>query len=134
MKQNIKTLIMMSLLVLGFSAAVTGVFNYGAVMASSGSFTLKDGIDSAKPAEAPEDLFGNAGIFQTVVNVLLFLIGAVSVIMIIYGGIRYVTSGGDQGAITSAKNTILFAVVGLIVAILAYAIIRFVVSSFGISI
>ena len=131
MKQNIKTLIMMSLLVLGFSAAVTGVFNYGAVMASSGSFTLKDGIDSAKPAEAPEDLFGNAGIFQTVVNVLLFLIGAVSVIMIIYGGIRYVTSAGEAKGVESAKNTILYAIVGLIISILAYAIVNFVVGSFG---
>lgn len=67
----------------------------------------------------------------TAVNVLLLIIGAVSVIMIIYGGFRYVTSGGDSSAVTSAKNTILYAVVGLIVALLAYAIVGWVLAKFG---
>ena len=68
------------------------------------------------------------GIFTTIVNVLLFLIGAISVIMIIYGGIRYTTSGGDAKNVTAAKDTILYAVVGLVVAILAYAIVNFVIT------
>jgi hypothetical protein cdiviTM7_00647 len=62
--------------------------------------------------------------------VLLFLLGAVCVIMIIVGGFRYVTSNGDQSAVKAAKDTILYAVVGLIVAIAAYAIASFVVSYF----
>jgi multisubunit Na+/H+ antiporter MnhB subunit len=61
----------------------------------------------------------------------LFIIGAISVIMLIIGGIRYVVSGGDSGAVTSAKNTILYAIVGIVVAILAYALVNFVVSSFS---
>lgn len=65
---------------------------------------------------------------EGVINVLLFIIGAAAVIMIIIGGIRYVVSGGDQGAVTGAKNTILYAVVGLVVAIMAYAIVNFVVT------
>jgi multisubunit Na+/H+ antiporter MnhB subunit len=62
--------------------------------------------------------------------VLLFIIGAVSVIMLIIGGIRYTISQGDQSQVTSAKNTILYAIIGLIVAILAYALVNFVVTSF----
>ena len=77
------------------------------------------------------DLFGEAGVFKTVTDVLLFLIGALSVVMIIIGGLRYVISGGDSSAVQSAKNTILYAIVGLIVAILAYAAIEFVISSFS---
>ena len=68
---------------------------------------------------------------QNVINVLLFIIGAVSVIMIILGGIRYVLSNGDSSQITAAKNTILYAVIGLIVALLAYAIVNFVVTQFA---
>ncbi|MDB5177185.1 MAG: rane protein of unknown function [Candidatus Saccharibacteria bacterium] len=68
-------------------------------------------------------------LIKTIVNVLLFILGAVAVIMIIFGGIKYTTSNGDSSQITSAKNTILYAVVGLVVAILAYAIVNFVVSS-----
>lgn len=64
--------------------------------------------------------------FRDVTNILLFVIGAVSVLVIIIGGIRYVLSNGDQSAVTGAKNTILYAVIGLVVAILAYAIVEFV--------
>jgi multisubunit Na+/H+ antiporter MnhB subunit len=63
--------------------------------------------------------------------VLLFIIGAISVIMLIIGGIRYVVSGGDSSAVTSAKNTILYAIVGIIVALLAYALVNFVLTSFS---
>jgi cytochrome bd-type quinol oxidase subunit 2 len=67
---------------------------------------------------------------QTVINVLLFVVGVLSVIMIIVGGIRYVISNGDSSRITSAKNTVQYAVVGLVVALLAYSIVNFVVARF----
>ena len=63
------------------------------------------------------------------VNIMLFAVGILAVIMLIWGGIRYVLSGGDSGAVSSAKKTILSAVVGLIVAILAYAIVNFVITT-----
>ncbi len=67
---------------------------------------------------------------ETVVNLLLFLIGIIAVIAIIIGGIRYTTSNGDAGQTKAAKDTILNAVIGLIVAIMAYAIVRWVVGVF----
>ena len=63
------------------------------------------------------------------VNIMLFAVGILAVIMLIWGGIRYVLAGGDSGAVSSAKKTILYAVVGLIVAILAYAIVNFVITT-----
>ena len=71
------------------------------------------------------DIFGNGGIFQTVVDFLLFLVGAISVIMLIVGGIRYILSAGDQQKVTDAKNTILYAIIGIIIAVLAWAIVHF---------
>ncbi len=70
-------------------------------------------------------------IIQTVVNVLFFILGALAVIMIIWSGIRYVTSAGNATAVTSAKNTLIYSVVGLIVAMLAYAIVSFIVDALG---
>lgn len=67
-------------------------------------------------------------VITNVVNILLFIVGAVSVIMIVVGGLRYVTSGGDNSAVSGAKNTILYAVVGVVVAFMAYAIVNFVVN------
>jgi hypothetical protein len=69
-------------------------------------------------------------LIKSIINVMLFILGAIAVIMIIIGGIRYTTSNGDASATKGAKDTILYAVIGLIVAILAYAIVNFVVAAF----
>ncbi|MBP6041434.1 hypothetical protein KA529_00220 [Candidatus Saccharibacteria bacterium] len=74
-------------------------------------------------------LLGKGGIFEKVVNILLFIVGALSVIMLIVGGIRYVISAGDQNAVTGAKNTILYAIIGLVISFLAFAAVRFVVGA-----
>ncbi len=66
-------------------------------------------------------------IVSQVINILSLAVGVVAVIMIIVGGFRYITSGGDSGNVTGAKNTILYAVVGLVVVALAQVIVRFVV-------
>lgn len=64
--------------------------------------------------------------FKFVVNVFSVIVGVIAVVMIIYGGLRYITSGGDSGKITSAKNTIIYAVIGLVVVALAQFIVQFV--------
>ena len=94
------------------------------------NLSISSGADCAQGNEQPTDLFGTTGVFRTITNILLFLVGAVSVIMLIIGGVRYVVSGGDQAAVTSAKNTILYSIVGLVVALLAYAIVNFVIGQF----
>lgn len=67
-----------------------------------------------------------SSLIGNVVNILMFILGAISTIMIVIGGLKYVTSNGDSNSIQSAKNTILYAVVGLVVAISASAIVAFV--------
>jgi hypothetical protein len=69
------------------------------------------------------------GTIKSAGNIIIFVTGAISVLMIIIGGLRYTISNGDQGALTSAKNTILYAVIGLIVSVMAYAIVNFVLSN-----
>ena len=66
-------------------------------------------------------------VIKNVTNIMFFIIGAVSVIMLIYGGIRYTTSGGNANNVTAAKNTIMYSIIGLIIAILAFAVVNFVV-------
>jgi len=66
---------------------------------------------------------------KDIVNILLFIIGTISVIMIIVGGLRYVLSGGDAGSIKAGKDTVIYAIIGLVVSIMAYAIVNFVIGS-----
>jgi hypothetical protein len=67
-------------------------------------------------------------IIHTIVNLLSAIVGVVAVIMIIVGGFRYITSGGNDTSVTSAKNTILYAIIGLVVVALAQLIVRFTLS------
>lgn len=63
---------------------------------------------------------------KTIVNALLFILGAVAVIVIIVAGITFATSGGNEQSVKRARDMILYAVVGLVVAICSYAIVNFV--------
>ncbi len=72
-----------------------------------------------------------AGLIANIISVLLYFIGAAAVIMIVIGGIKYVTSQGDANNMQSAKNTILYSVLGLIAAIAAQALVAFVVEWFS---
>ncbi|MDQ3158536.1 MAG: pilin [bacterium] len=67
-------------------------------------------------------------IIEDVINFFSLIVGVVSVIMIIIGGFKYITSGGESAGTQGAKNTILFAIVGLVVVALAQIIVRFVLN------
>jgi hypothetical protein len=80
----------------------------------------------------PDALFdGSTAIIPRIINLMLFIVGILAIIMLIFGGIRYAVSGGDKNRVDNAKNTILYAIVGLIVAILGYAVVNWVVSVVG---
>lgn len=138
MKQTIKNLLVAVFAVpaLALAAAVVPsvpAFAQNECQSTAGgeNLTLQSGANCAKGKGQQTDLFGQTGVFKRIVDVMLFLIGAISVIMLIMGGVRYVLSGGEQGKVAEAKNTILYAVIGVVVAILAYAVVNFVISSFS---
>ena len=103
---------------------VTGVAPNAAAQGAAQS-----GAEAARGTGVPSTLFGDAGIVTTVTNVLLFIVGALAVIMIIWGGIRYATSAGNAANVTAAKNTILYAIVGLIIAFLAFAAVNWILGA-----
>jgi hypothetical protein len=87
--------------------------------------TLSTNCDSENPIEG-----GNLqDMVVRLVNLFSLIIAIVAVIMIIFGGFRYITSGGESSQVTGAKNTIIYAIVGLIVVALAQLIVRFVVEN-----
>lgn len=67
-------------------------------------------------------------ILHSVINLFSLVVGIVSVIMIIFGGLKYITSGGDSGNVGNAKNTILYAIIGIVIVALAQFIVRFVLT------
>jgi hypothetical protein len=70
-----------------------------------------------------------ASLAKTVVNILSLIVGILAVIMIIYGGLRYITSGGSSEGVGGAKNTIIYAIIGLVIVALAQLIVHFVLNA-----
>ena len=64
---------------------------------------------------------------KNIVNTLLYVVGILAVVMIIFAGVKMTTSAGNPGAVEKAKLTLIYAIVGLAISLLAYAIVNFVV-------
>ena len=121
------------LITFGLILAVAGSFAFNAgffekqAYANSAADLIKQGADST----GQQDTRSAGDIAKDVVNIMFFIIGVMAVIMIIWGGIRYVLSAGNSAALTSAKNTIVYSIIGLIIAILAFVIVDFVIGIFA---
>ena len=120
----------MKKLILSMAMVALTVFGLGSVAMISPVYAdgLQDGlgqIEGEFTATGPDGLWD---MINTVINVILGLVGVVAVFMLILGGINFITSQGDTAKVTKARNTILYGAIGLVVALLAYAIVNFVVS------
>ena len=60
-------------------------------------------------------------ILQYAINLVLYASGSVAVFFLVLGGVRYITSFGNQEMMDGAKKTIKYAVIGLLAIILSYA-------------
>jgi multisubunit Na+/H+ antiporter MnhB subunit len=109
----------------GFTLAFAVAFAFN-VPEAFAQGAVQQGVQAAQGEGVPTTLLGDTGIITTIINVLLFIAGALAVIMLIFGGLRYTVSGGNSSAVTAAKNTILYAIVGLIIAFLAFAAVNWV--------
>lgn len=133
-KQVLVSLALASFLVVPAVPAVVSAQNIQGGLNCGSSFDLKAIDGSENPAcggtdEAAGDKLN--GIIRLIVNIFSLIVGVIAVIMIIIGGLKYITSGGDSGNISGAKNTILYAVVGLVVVALAQFVVRFVLNKVG---
>lgn len=127
MKKSIISIAIMTCAVFGVSVLST------ASLSGSVSAQVSKGIDTATTSEMKgKSIDGDNGLIKTVVNVLLWAVGILSVIMIIFSGFRYITSAGDAAKTKSAQSTLTYAVVGLIVAVFAWAIVNIVLDRIGV--
>ena len=123
---------------IGVAAAATLAltnFQFASAVCGPETDVTAVGVTGGAQCSAPTSVSSNfslAGLFGQIANILIFLVGAISVIVLIIGGLRYVISAGNPAQVTGAKNTILYAIVGIVIAIAAYAIVQFVFKQLGV--
>lgn len=88
----------------------------------------KTGHTKQKLFNSPESLETGAG---AIVMMVLSLLGVIFMVLIIFGGVLWMTAGGNEQRVDKAKTTITRAVIGLAVVLLAYAMSIFIVSIFA---
>jgi hypothetical protein len=136
MIQKIKKFFVVAIAAL--SLAVPGLVP--ALASTAYAATIDESLCSGSEAAATGDASGGCGDTGTdgstiataankIVNIFSVIVGAVAIIMIIYGGFRYITSGGDSNSVGSAKNTLIYAIVGLIIVALAQFLVHFVINT-----
>lgn len=64
-----------------------------------------------------------------IINSVIAILGFVCVVVMIVGGVNYMTSAGDTNKVTKAKNTILYGLIGLVICVLSFAIVNFVINN-----
>lgn len=90
----------------------------------------------AAPLDSPDSIGipnveANETTLQSVLSYVFAAAGAISVLMVIIGGVRYIISAGNPQQATSAKNTIIYAIVGLVISISAFIIVNFIFNAIG---
>ena len=90
------------------------------------------------PGDAPSAIStatgGQGSARQLVLTILTFFLGflgLLAVIMIIYGGILYVSAAGNQDSIDKGKKIIMYAIIGLVIILLSFAIVNTVLTGAG---
>lgn len=93
---------------------------------------LKNGAclgDTACEQASASDTQTNVNkVVNTIIDVFSWVVGIVAVIMVIFGGFRYITAAGDSTKTKTAKDTILYALIGIIIVALAQTIVKYVIS------
>ena len=124
-----KKIIFLALVSLGI-ASVLGL----SMVSSNASAQVSSGINAATTDEMKnKQIDGSNGVIRTVSNILIWVVGIVAVIMIVWSGFKYITTAGDASKVASAKSSLTYAIVGLTIAILSYSIVNFIMERLDVS-
>ena len=133
MKKMILSVLIVACSVFGVSAI--SVASLSTNVSAQAADSVKKGITTATTTDMQnKSITGPGGLINIVIDFLLWTVGVLSVVMIIFSGFRYITSAGDASKTKSAQTTLTYSIVGLIVAVLAWVIVKMVLKQFGIEV
>lgn len=106
------------------------------VTVSAATFDLHNNVNCAGAGDSTvcqttasdDPVSGKNGVLRNVTRLIAVIAGIAAAVIMVLGGIKYITSNGDAQAVSRAKSTIIFAAVGLVVIVAAQWIIGFVIS------
>jgi len=128
-KTALKKGLKQGLIVLGLTTVLLTIFSALGGVASAQLIQQGDVPSSVAQATGGEGSI--RVLILNIVNFFLLFLGLIAVIMIIYGGITYVTAGGNQESVDKAKKIIMYAIIGIVIVLISFALVRTVISGAG---
>ncbi|MCX6740627.1 MAG: IPT/TIG domain-containing protein [Candidatus Parcubacteria bacterium] len=123
-KKYLSKILLATLLIVGFLAA----FNFILAQTADTEYGLTSfGAETTLPTRNLQVVAAR------IINALLGLLGLIAVVLIIYGGVLYMTAHGEQEKVQKAKKLLIAALIGLVIVIMAFSIANFVFSALGIN-
>lgn len=122
MKSKITKIITATLLAFSLTATVTIPTFADSICDNT---NIPEEVRAAQGCSGVGEVGDLSGSIQTIINGIILSLGIFAVIVVLIGGVSYMTSAGDSGKLKRAKDTILYACIGLIICVLAFAIVNF---------
>ena len=76
-------------------------------------------------------LYGPNGVITTAISIISIIVGIAAFIALLFGGLKFISSGSNPNDVVKARETIIYAIVGLIIAVLAQTIVQFFLKKIG---
>lgn len=100
------------------AVALNAILSPLSALAAAVNFTLNE------PNNVPNNLNTVIG---SIVSGVVTLMALVAVLFLVFGGVQYLTSSGEEAQVEKAKNTMTYALLGLVIAAVSYATIKLIV-------
>lgn len=118
-KSNISKAIVGVVLLIS-ARAILSIFGIYSTPGFTPPVTLFQGVDTSS-LDSVQKVIANAITIATGIGSI------VSVLFVMFGGVRYIIAAGNPESLKSAKSTITYALVGLMISLMAYGIVSFVI-------
>jgi len=125
-KSSITKGLIQALIVLGLSTILLTVF-----AGTAGAQLIQQGDVPSNISAATGGEGSIRALVLRIIDFFLLFLGLLAVIMIIYGGITYVTAGGNDEKVGKAKKIIMYAIVGIVVILISFALVNTIIRGAG---
>ncbi len=117
-----KKLIRQGLIVFALMVGALTFFSFAPIAGATSLLNPTDNPEAVSSATGGETSV--RALALRIVNYFLGFLGLVAVIMIIYGGVTYVISAGNDDAVGNAKKIIQYSLIGIIIILLSFVIVQ----------
>lgn len=131
MSRTVKKSLRQFFIVTGLMTAALTIFVFAPEVMAQGGAGVSVGGGALSDSDVPDivkSLSGGSGSIRElalrIVNFFLLFLGLVAVIMVIYGGILYITAAGKEDQVGTAKKVILYAIIGIVIIALSFALVN----------